>query len=258
MNRVQKALALLRQAFSHAQKAGKTRRAARIQKAEDALTRKPKPKPAPSRFAGATKYPGADSRTQWFQDKYPGAPMHTNVLVLHTTETSGWPDYLGGSEAPNYTAHPLIKAQKTEWRQHFPDNRSARALVNSPGGVETNTLNCVQVELIGTCDPAHRLKWGTLKAGVDYIYWPEAPEWALRGLADFVAYCHVVHGVRLEAPVFKPYPASYGANGVRFTGRQWENFYGVCGHQHVPENDHGDPGALPIDQVFKYATEEKP
>jgi hypothetical protein len=29
------------------------------------------------------------------------------------------------------------------------------------------------------------------------------------------------------------------------TFAQWRSFYGWCGHQHVPENVHGDPGSLP-------------
>jgi peptidoglycan hydrolase-like protein with peptidoglycan-binding domain len=31
--------------------------------------------------------------------------------------------------------------------------------------------------------------------------------------------------------------------------------YGWVGHQHVPENDHGDPGALAIDRVLAHAAE---
>ncbi|MFD3560872.1 hypothetical protein ACFWVU_14500 [Streptomyces sp. NPDC058686] len=46
-------------------------------------------------------------------------------------------------------------------RQHFPANMSSRALVNRNGGVETNTLNVVQIELVGTC----------VKGGPG-LYWP--------------------------------------------------------------------------------------
>ena len=54
---------------------------------------------------------------------------------------------------------------------------------------------------------------------------------------------------------FVAYPGSYGVNAAqRFTNVQWENFTGVCGHQHVPENDHGDPGDLPIDRLFTGGT----
>jgi hypothetical protein len=195
-----------------------------------------------------SNYTLADTKAQWFQDNHPGGSMNPNVVVLHTTEGTGWPGYSGGATAPHYTAMPDFKAKRLRWRAHFPDERSARALRNERGGVETNTLNCVQVELIGTCDPRTHKSWGA-----SHIYWPEAPEWALRDLGAFLADMHKRHGVRLVAPVFKAYPSSYGASDVRFTDAQWRNFYGVCGHQHVPENSHGDPGALPIGKVLAYA-----
>lgn len=201
-----------------------------------------------------SKYPPADSTTQWFEDNFPGALMNPNVLVLHTTEGTTWPGYEGGATAPNYTARPDLGAKRLHWRQHYPDERSSRSLVNAPGGVETNTLNCIQVELVGTCDPAHRTSWGNLRAGHDYVFWPDAPDWLLRELAKFVAYCHRRHGVKLQAPTFKAYPGSAGTNnGVRMTGTQWRNFYGVCGHQHVPENVHGDPGNTDVPKVLEFA-----
>lgn len=196
-----------------------------------------------------SNYSRADDRAQWFQDDFPGASMDPNVVVLHTTEGTTWPGYGGGATAPNYTALPDFKAKRLVWRAHYPDERSARALRNTAGGVETNTLNAVQVELIGTCDPPTHKRWGR----TPHIYWPEAPEWALRDLAAFLADMHKRHGVKLEAPRFLAYPASFGDSPVRFSFAQWRNFYGVCGHQHVPENSHGDPGALNIARVLELA-----
>ncbi|GAA0464000.1 hypothetical protein [Streptomyces olivaceiscleroticus] len=34
---------------------------------------------------------------------------------------------------------------------------------------------------------------------------------------------------------------------------QWNGFRGICGHQHVPENDHGDPGSLDFRHVLELA-----
>ena len=34
------------------------------------------------------------------------------------------------------------------------------------------------------------------------------------------------------------------APGFRMGNQEWDQFGGVCGHQHVPENTHWDPGAL--------------
>lgn len=201
-----------------------------------------------------SNYQLADTRAQWFQDDYPGSVIDPNVIVLHTTEGTGWDPYGGGVRAPNYTARPDFKAKRLQWRAHFPDERSSRALRNESGGVETNTLNAVQVELVGTCSIDTHKRW--LHQGYEHIYWPAAPEWALRDLGAFLADMHRRHGIRLQAPPFVAYPQSYGkANKNRFTFKQWSGFYGVCGHQHVPENDHGDPGALPIKTVLAYAAE---
>lgn len=203
---------------------------------------------------GPQKYPGA-STAHWHQDNYPGTAMESNVGVLHTTEGTSLPSYGGGASAPNFTAMPDIPGRRLRWYQHFDFDVSSRALVNASGGVETNTLNCVQVELVGTCDPARQSVWGSKVAGADYLYWPDAPDWALAELAKFVKWAHQEHGVKLASTVtWKPYPASYGtSNGARLTGPQWQDYYGWLGHQHVPENTHGDPGTLNMTRVLAYA-----
>jgi hypothetical protein len=107
-----------------------------------------------------SNYAKADTKAQWFADNYPGSRIYPNCGVLHTTEGNDWPGYDGGAVAPTYTSKPLISEKRLVWRAHFPDEMSARALVNAAGGVETNTANALQVELVGTCDYAHRERWG--------------------------------------------------------------------------------------------------
>lgn len=199
---------------------------------------------------GPQRYPGA-STAYWYGSKYPGSPMETNVVVWHTTEGTSLPDYSGGSEAPNFTARPDFMAKRLVWYQHFDFDASARALVNAVGGVETNTLNVCQVEIVGTCDPASHKKWGSMP----HLYTPELPDWAIRDLAAFAKWAHDNHGVPLTSGVtFKAYPGSYGtSNGVRMSSSTWNNFTGHCGHQHVPENLHGDPGLLPMATILARA-----
>lgn len=209
-----------------------------------------------------SNYRAADKKSQWFQDNYPGSTMKLNkstmVVALHTTEGTDWPSYSGGAVAPTYTGKPALGDVKGAWRAHFPDEKSARALRNEPGGVETNTLNCVQIELIGTCDPRNEKRWGKTSrsriAGRDYVYWPNATDrqllWVARILADF----HRRHGLVLDAPRrFLPYPESYGKTRVRLSGSEWLNTRGVVGHQHIPENDHGDPGNIDIEKILQMA-----
>jgi hypothetical protein len=201
---------------------------------------------------GPQKYPGA-SRRYWWQDDYGGDVMEVNVVVLHTTEGFDVPSYNSGAYAPNLTALPDFQTQKLKWYQHFDIDISSRAMVNLPGGVETNTLNVCQVELVGTCDPHRHAQWGSEQ----HIYWPAAPDWALREVARFLAWMNQEHDVPLSGPkLWKPYPASYGpASGQRMSGRAWNAFKGVCGHCHVPENLHGDPGAIDFTTLIEYARE---
>ncbi|MGJ5895160.1 hypothetical protein ACSCBZ_24870 [Streptomyces niveiscabiei] len=204
---------------------------------------------------GPQLYPGASQQYR-YQGKYGGSPMEVNVVVLHTTEGRTLPDYGGGASAPTLTAVPDFTAGKLRWFQHFDVDVSARALVNLKGGVETNTNNVAQVELVGTCDPATRAEW--VKAGkrqnVNFIYWPEAPEWALFDLAQFLRWMHTQHGVPLTGPASWPaYPGSYGAAKARMSYEQWNKFRGVCGHMHVPENTHGDPGSINFSRLIALA-----
>lgn len=192
----------------------------------------------------ATLFPPANRTAQWYASKYPGATFDgIEKLVIHTTEGSGWPGYSGGKSAPNLTALPDTAARRLVWRHHFPINMSSRALVNKAGGVQTNTDRAVQVELIGTCE-----------RGGPGMFWPEAPDWALAEVAELVAWLHVEWGLALAvAPLWLPYPSSYGSTKARMSGAAWDAFRGVCGHQHVPENDHGDPGLLNAARIVQLA-----
>lgn len=199
---------------------------------------------------GPQKYPGANI-THWYQDQFPGDPMEVDRVVWHSTETTDLPGYEQGRHAPNLTAVPDFASRKLEWYQHFDIDVSSRALKNLPGGVETNTLDAVQVEIVGTCDPRTHVKW----AAAQHLYMPELPEWAVRDLAAFARWVHDNHGVGLVSGLtFKPFDASFGAaNGVRLSGAAWQSFKGHCGHQHVPENVHGDPGAFPMTAILTAA-----
>lgn len=204
-----------------------------------------------------TTYRPANRSMQWFGDKFSSASFTPDRVVLHSTETPGWPSYDGGAKAPSYTVKPDIANRGAFWRAHFEDEESARALANLSGGVETNTKRAIQVEMIGTCDPAKRSTWpGTsLRAGVHYLYLPDAPVWWWEEMALFAADMKRRHGIPLTSRVeaWRPYPDSYGATSSRLTGTEWNAFTGWCGHQHVPENNHGDPGNIPIGALLSRA-----
>jgi hypothetical protein len=195
-------------------------------------------------MAKARYYPLANTTAQNFASAWPGVIMPSlRVLVLHTTETSGWPGYSGGASAPTFTAYPDTVNKKLVWRQHFPLDMSCRALRNDPGGVNTNTTGTVQIELVGTSD-----------SGGPGMFWPNAPDWALQDLADFCVWLRNEWGVPCTSTVrWVAYPASYGFNASqRLQGSDWLNYRGILGHQHVAENDHGDPGLFPIARLLQF------
>lgn len=198
-------------------------------------------------------YPSA-SKAQDFSKKYPGSTMKPNVVVLHSTEGTGWPGYNKGASAPNFTIRPNFNRKTVEVRQHFPANKSSRALENRPGGVETNTLNCVQIELVGTCDPATHKKWGSIQ----HIYMPEAPDWFIDGVSKLIEWLHQTYPsfpIKDGAPRgWGAYPGSYGSAKTRMTNKEWNMSSGILGHQHVPENSHGDPGSFPIAKLVGKTT----
>lgn len=172
---------------------------------------------------------------------------------LHTTETESWPGYAHWTIMPHATVRP-ITGHGVEVRQHIPFSSGSFALKNEPGGVQTNRAFVFQFELIGTCSAS----------GPGY-HWPSADDAVLLDLwRKVIKPLSVAYRIPLRAPVFKPYLAvgrggSYGTNnGVRLTNAQWTTFSGWLGHQHVPENDHGDPGAFPFARLMKLASKDTP
>ncbi|MCY0930778.1 hypothetical protein OTB20_32235 [Streptomyces sp. H27-H1] len=204
---------------------------------------------------GAQFYPGSSTAYR-YDGRYPGLMQEINCCVTHTTEGTSLPDYDGGVSAPNSTLLPDIPNKRIKVYCHFPADMSARALVDNPDTtVRTNRNNCHQVELVGSCDPARRVSWGKLRAGVDYIYWPDAPDWLLRAYAGYLAWLHTEHGVPLTLTPrpFLAYPGSYGNSAARMALDEWADFEGHCGHMHVPDgNNHGDPGNTRMDLVLQY------
>jgi hypothetical protein len=152
-------------------------------------------------------------------------------FVFHTIE--GEPSADGFRRlAAEHTNAPHLWAMPSAnlLLQTIPLNRSAYALAR-PGSVQTNRLHAVQVEVWGFA-----AKMGSLHQ--------HAIEW----LAE-----------RLLAPVARLVPINldrvrptggvscYGrASQCRMTAETWQSFDGICGHQHVPDNEHWDPGDMPV------------
>jgi hypothetical protein len=145
-------------------------------------------------------------------------------LVWHTTEGWGLPAYPGDN--PHFTLS--IKTGKL-W-QHVPVNRSSSALVH--GSVETNHAHAIQVELTDAF----------ARSSQD---WPAV---AYARIASLARWIEKNAGVPRQCSVtFGRYPDQLPK---RLGPKAWLAYAGHCGHQHVPGNTHGDPGALKIKLVL--------
>lgn len=162
-------------------------------------------------------------------------------LLIHTTEGSSIESAIGAYWANNSWPHLTVDCRHGRIPRrsgHLDMAVAARALRNEPGGVQTNTDGVVQIEVVGQAAN------------------PPAIDWAWLG-ANVVA--HICRGllIPLVSQVqWVAYPASYGRLAPqRLSPDAWTAVQGLVGHQHVPENDHGDPGAIPIDVVLAAASE---
>jgi hypothetical protein len=164
-------------------------------------------------------------------------------MVLHSTE--GRNGSMAGlipffQARPCSTPHFAIDPLDGRKVQFIPLDRSAAALRGGQGGYETNRARCIQTEIIGFAAESHT--------------WPDA--WL-----DFIG--RHVGDVARQVPLNLSRVVAFKGQGdgvlatenaaQRMSGQAWHAFDGVCGHQHVPFNDHWDPGKLNIARVLAAA-----
>lgn len=164
---------------------------------------------------------------------FPWAETTDPKGCLHTTETVGKPGYDGWTIMPHASVLPIPGKGVTVY-QHLPFSQGSFALRHTRSQ-PTNGDYVFQFELIGTCDPSRH----------DGAYrWFEADDAVLLDL-----YLKVIRPLDQSFTIpfrglpFLRYPDQAGSN--RLTDAQFDTYRGWLGHQHVPQNDHGDPGAFP-------------
>ena len=183
-------------------------------------------------------------------------------IVIHTTETARLPGYREGSVAPHFTigvgdpgSLPREESGKVRIWQHISLDRTASALKHRSGTIETNHMgaHCIQIECITYIGDQD-------KAGIvgNKGKFPRALSKALAGLVDEIT--RALGDININI-----YPETWSASGSygekasqRLTEEQWERFNGICGHEHVPNNTHWDPGAFDIEEFLGYITTQRP
>lgn len=174
--------------------------------------------------------------------------------VLHTTEGSSYAGaraaYLDGG-VPHFTIAPNFRKNRGEIFQHFPLNSRATALRDNNASLKENRAHAIQIEIVGTCDERNR---GSFPDGLFIKDWPR---WYLTTIGRLMRWLEENRGIAPVSTVeWKSFAAGAGtgsfgaANGVRMTNAQYVAYSGWLGHQHVPENEHGDPGDIDIAKLL--------
>lgn len=175
------------------------------------------------------KYPAADQSVQGTNSgSYTGGPAKG---VLHTTEGPSAAGAIAAFKSSGSWPHFLVDPAGKVW-QFIDSALAARALQNLAGGVETNRDHAVQIEIVGF-------------AGQPTAHTPAQMD-ALRSLMRWI---EATEGVKPVGPG-RPFADHYGQAGIRFDGPTWDNFNGWCGHCHVVENDHWDPGMIDLPSLL--------
>ena len=187
--------------------------------------------------------PGANTSRLYVQ-AYPGItfPDGPDVLLFHTTETTGLPWYDGGRGAPNAT----FDVKRRQVFQHFWNDMSSRALENRVGGVDTNHARVWQVEIVGYSDRAIARSIGRDDLWVGNFTEADL-EWIARQLAPLVEAFPIPFRL---SPRFTRNPV-YGLSAPqRMSFDEWRAFSGWTYHAACPENVHWDSGALNIPHIM--------
>ena len=166
------------------------------------------------------------------------------IGVLHTTESprgsfrARKDNYFGHQSYPHFTCD--VQDGKFKVWQHISIRKAAKALENDSGGVQTNKEGCIQIEVVGRASAPFTSSKVMVEGLKKLMRWIEAN-------TEIPSTCGVI---------FHPYPPDQGAQLGREPwrysrgGTGWTRYKGWLGHQHVPENAHGDPGAIDISKLL--------
>jgi hypothetical protein len=164
---------------------------------------------------------------------YTGGPFRG---VLHTTQSRDYhpstTEYYGHLNPPHFTL--ALKNGAAVMYQHYSIKVASRALANPPGGVETNRRSAIQIEIAWTAEKIDEL-----------------PDVMVEKLKSWMRWVELQTGAVRKAPKFFGSAQAYGTgSSTRMSGMEWDAFDGWCGHQHVPENSHWDPGVIDINRLL--------
>lgn len=167
-------------------------------------------------------------------------------IVLHTTETRSTIDELAGQLEWPY--HVLVDIKRRDVAQLISLDNTAYALRatwphnNQPLGFQTNHMgrHCAQVAIVGTmANEMHLLNADDLRWFAAAVM---APIMHATGVPNEWVEMVGTETGQILASTSSPYRMKLRSGDP--DEPDWETLHGVCGHQHVPGQDHWDPGNL--------------
>jgi N-acetylmuramoyl-L-alanine amidase len=153
--------------------------------------------------------------------RYSGGPYR---IVHHTTEGSSASGAIATYRQRGLWPH--FTAGTRSIYQHLDTSVAASAVMNQSGGVETNRLSAVQIELVGY---AGRKK----------------DRRSLANVARLCRWLESAHGIPTRWPNGPPRYGTSDPGGHNRSVANWRTKSGHYGHSQVPENRHWDPSYWP-------------
>lgn len=156
-------------------------------------------------------------------------------LVIHTTEIGEL-----GTIPLTHINPPQLWADlnKNIYLQGISLDKAGYSLKHPSDTIDTNGLFCVQVTIIGFANDIQHY----------------SDEWYKKLALNVVK--PICDAVGIDYQVYKEFKGegdvllASTTSVNRMSTDEWANFNGVCGHQHVPNNAHLDPGKLEYQKVI--------
>jgi hypothetical protein len=143
-------------------------------------------------------------------------------IVLHTTEGGSIEGAEGAYRANKSTPHFTISPRSVH--QHLPVSLDGYSLEHPSGTPQTNRAGrVVQIEQVGFA--ANTGDW---------------PDSYYKCVRDLCLWIHKQTGVPMSQ-ISNGIAADF-SNPSRISASEWADWSGICGHVHVPNNHHTDPG----------------
>lgn len=182
--------------------------------------------------------PGYD---RWELPGVPGIPYDEwddPKALLHMTQGTSVNGAVGAYES--YPPHVIVRYATREKKQHIPLNRAAYALWNA----DADDSRCFQVEIVGYSEGAPSLSDAELKWLGEEVLLP---------LHEYGGVPLVVVWKGFKGPADVNYTLASASSPLRLTQAELDSFAGILGHQHIPGDNHWDPGGLNVPRMIQHA-----